>query len=396
LAVAVVVLHFIVTRDPATVAFPTARFAPDRPARARARALRLSDILLLVCRAGLLGAVGLAMAQPIPAPRRRSLARIVLVDQSGSVADPAAVRDSARAWLTPGDAALPFDSGAATGSISAALVAGLRRAFAWRDRADSLEMVVISAFAAGERDRATDSIRRRWPGRIRLVQVSGPRDSAAPPAVVLRTGADDPLQYALPPGGRVPDADVRLVRQTAEAADSVWAAAGDHALVLWPRTLPGPVRDTVGAVSAGDIAIVAPFARVAPAAMPGRVLARWLDGTPAAVETSRGQGCIRTITIPVPSTGDLVLDPRFQRLVSRLLGRCGDRPQPGTLDGAYLAGLEAGAGGGTRVAGAALGRPTVVRSPLSPWLLAAALALGVAELAIRRRRRARHPAEASA
>jgi len=403
LAGLVVALHLIATREPATVPLPTARFAPDRPVRARTRTMQLRDVLLLLCRAGLILAAGAALARPIPASSRQPLARIVVADNSSSVADAAAVRDSLRALLSPGDALIRFDSTAAlvargtdtlpgpptsrtTGSLSAALVVALRTAVSLRDAADSLELILVSAFGVEERDQATDSIRGLWPGAIRLVRVAGRRDSSAPRTPAFLGAAADPLRYALSPAPNPAEGDVRLVRATPTGADSTWAAGGPRTLVLWPAAQTEVGSDTVGAVSAGDFVVVAPFARDA-RRVPGvgRVAARWLDGTPAAVEVRHGDGCIRTVEIPVPSVGDLVLDPRFQGLASRLTEPCGTRPSFEPLDDAHLAAL-AGTGRSARVPARAMGRARVLQSPLAPWLLAAALGLGLGELLLRRKR----------
>lgn len=390
LAALVAALHFIATREPATVPLPTARFAPDRPVRARARAFKLGDLLLMLCRAGLILLAGAALAQPILAGNRRPLARIVVADFSGSTASSGAVRDSARALMEAGDVLVPFDSGMAAGSLSAALVAALRTAAAVREDADSLAVVLVSPLGAEEADQATDSIRALWPGAIRLVRVAGRSDSAIPPGVQFVGGADDPLRYALPPSPGTADPGVRIVRGSVRAADSAWAGAGNRALVFWPAepAEPATAADTIGAVSAEDAVVVAPFARPAPGApSSGRIVARWLDGAPAAVETIHGAGCIRDVGIPVPSAGDLVLDPRFQDLVSRLTGRCGLPTRFAPLDPSRAAAL-AGADKAARVPSSAIGRPATIRSPLTPWLLAGALALGGIELLLRRRRRA--------
>ena len=401
-AALVVALHFIITREPATVPLPTARFAPDRPVRSRARALQFSELLLLLCRTGLVLGAGAALAQPVLTPRRRPLGRIVLADRSGSVASPAAVRDSVRTLLSPRDVLILFDSTAGlaphgddalagpgmpdrAGSLSAGLIVALRTAASLRDDADSLELVIVSAFAAEELDQATDSIRALWPGAIRLVRVPARLDTIPEPEVALVGEADDPLRDALAPSQGTREAGVRIVRRPATSADSAWAGAGERVLVLWPAAEPGPGTDTIGAVIADRIVVVAPFVRARRATpVTGRVVARWLDGAPAAVEVSHGAGCIRTVDIPVPSTGDLVLDPRFQRLASRLAGPCGTRMRVTTLDPSRLARLSRSESG-ARVASAALAGPRRVRTPLAPWLLGAALLLGLGDVALRRR-----------
>jgi hypothetical protein len=180
----VLALHFIVTRAPDTVPLPTARFAPDRPVLARARALKFTDLLLLLCRVGLMLAAGAALAQPIPAGDRPSLARIVIADRSGSVAQAA---ESVTAWQwcsVPAMCWVPFDSAAPSGSISAALIAGLRTAVAIRDRADSLEMVLVSRSDPRSRTAPPTPFGRSGPARIRLVRVAARVDTSGPPGVV--------------------------------------------------------------------------------------------------------------------------------------------------------------------------------------------------------------------
>src|SRR5665213_2696141 len=45
---AVVALHILASKNPKVTALPTTRFIPDVPLRATARALRLSDVLLML------------------------------------------------------------------------------------------------------------------------------------------------------------------------------------------------------------------------------------------------------------------------------------------------------------------------------------------------------------
>lgn len=404
IAALVVALHFISTREPATVPLPTARFAPNRSVRARSRAFRPSDLLLLLCRVGLILCAGAALAKPIPTPSRRALARIVVVDRSRAVASTAESTDSARGFLADGDVLVLFDSAArradpdslaslrrldARGSVSAALVAVLRAAVSLRDQADSLELVIVSPLLAEEVDHATDSIRALWPGSIRLARVAGRRDASAAPVVRLEGRAEDPMRWALPPMTGAGNPTVRIVRGASRPDDSAWVSSGPRTLVLWPET-PGSNgvggHDSIGAVVADEIVVVAPFERGVPQPTPpgSRVVARWLDGAPAATEAAHHSGCIRSISIPVPSVGDLVLDPRFQRLAAYLTSPCDRPPVSQPLDSIRLAALIGSPGG--RVAGPSLPRPVVIDSPITPWLLGAALVLGLGELVLRRRR----------
>jgi hypothetical protein len=426
---AVVAIHFIVTREPRIVPLPTARFAPERPVKARSRTLQLQDLLLLLLRVLLILAVGAALARPVLRPARRALARIVVVDRSRAVASGAEVADSALALFSSGDAVLLFDSAATvlrageldslaalepsshTGRISTALVAALRTATEIRERADSFEIAIISPFAAEEIDYATDSVRALWPGRVRLVQVAARVDSAWNPVIAMDAPATDPLHLALPPRIRSGsgETNVRIVRGAATASDSSWVREGARVLLHWPASIANAhgagalpqvwnargAVDTVGAVSAGTVVVAAPLERQvvyrpdtvsmsADGRPPSRVVARWVDGEPAAVEEAHGSGCIRTVTVDVPARGDLVLQPRFGRLVAELAAPCGGAAALQPLDGPRLASL-AGPESLGLVSGDAIAQPEVIPSPLVKWLLALGLLLALGELALRRR-----------
>ena len=80
--------------------------------------------------------------------------------------------DSAAHDLRGDPRVLSFRSGTSIGvpsrgSLSAALAAAMRAASSLRGDADSVELVLISPFAAEEFDAATSAIRAAWPGRIR-------------------------------------------------------------------------------------------------------------------------------------------------------------------------------------------------------------------------------------
>jgi hypothetical protein len=417
LAALVVGLHFILTTDPKAAPLPTARFAPERPVREKSRALRFNDLLLLLVRVSLILVVGAALAGPVLHPRRRALARILVVDRSRSVASASEVADSARG-MQPGDMLVLFDSSVTVvreggrdslamlrrstrrGRLAPALIAALQLASEMHENADSLELTIISPLTGRELDAATDSVRALWPGAIRLVPVTAETDTVPQSTSMLSGAADDPLRLALP-AGRGPET-VRIVRATPGSADSAWAKMGGRVLIEWPRgtalarlTAPWVARaasDTVGAVSAGDVVVVAPFVRYAAlgpiatarADAGERVVARWVDGEPAAIERRLGTGCIRTVTLDVPALGDLVLQPRFERLVASLTEPCGGAQPSAPASRAQLAALR-GADGQGRAAGRAFAAPEAVRVPLAPWLLAAALALATSELVMRRR-----------
>ncbi len=396
LALLVVALHLLARRRPRPRPFPTARFVPDRPARAPAVARRPTDLVVMLLRALAVLLVAAAFARPALGPRDR-VARVVLVDYSRAVRSPAEARDSAAAAFRPGDPLLAFDSSArvvegrsrldttasfARGSLSTALIAASREAARLARGADSIELVLVSPLVEEQWDAATGDIRREWPGRIRLVRIAGAAEPAA--GVSLDVGDDDPVGAAVSLAGlRAEAAPVRLVRAGPSAADSAWVRAGG-ALVAWPRAAPaswpaGPA-DTVGAVTAGDAVVVAPFVRVA---LPptGRAAAHWVDGRPAATEVTAGGGCIRSVAVPIADAGDLALRESTRRLVRALVAPCGGVQRFAALPDSQMVQL---AGTGPLAATSALARVDA-RVPASPWLLVAALALLAIEQAARRR-----------
>jgi hypothetical protein len=418
-AATILALHFLSTRQPRTVPLPTARFAPNRVVRAETRAITLQDVLLMLLRAALVLAVGIALAKPVVQRSRRSRAQILLVDRSRAVAGNAGVSDSVRTYFAPGDAVVLFDSSARVlrdpsqdslraatpapgrGNLSAALVAALHAASTLRDEVDSVELVVISPFVREEFDEATDSIRALWPGRIRLVRVTANGGSNGEASIALDGRLDDPFRYALARAG-APPAPARVVRGTLGTADSAWAREAGHVLVAWPASAaqpPGarwsrrPVIDTAGAVIAGDAVVVAPFPRAWTLTVEGstrrmRVSARWVDGDAAAVEEPLGNGCVRSVAIEVPARGDLVLESRFAHFVAELVGPCGGR-----VDGAPAGAARTAALAG-EVPRAFVGRASIepassAPAPLARWFLLAGAALALAEMIVRRSRVAR-------
>ena len=395
-AAAIVALHFIVTRQPRAAILPTARFVPDTRATTVARARRPSDLLLMLLRVLLVLAAGAGLARPVLTPSRGAEARVVLVDVSRSARDSTAMRDSVRRIVRPQDAIVLFDSSARViaekvgdsigalrpsakrGNMSAALVAALRAASSLRDRADSLELVVVSPFAREEFDAATDSIRKLWPGRAKLVRVAGstPNATTLDGRLEIRTDAGDPLAV------------------TVGLARSAGAGSKATGFINWPAStrprfaVQRASRDTVGGVIAGDAVVVSTFVRQwsypLDSLRGAEVVARWVDGEPAAIEKPDSPGCIRSVTVPVSPVGDLVIRQDFVRFVTTLSRPCSATTSliPAAPD--VVASLEGKGGLAPREAFEPL---TDARSVLAPWLLALAMAAAIAELFVRRRGR---------
>ena len=404
-AAATVALHFIVTRQPRAGVLPTARFVPDMPATATARATRPSDLLLLLLRVLLVLAMGAGLAKPVLRPSRGESAKVILADVSRSVTNAAGLRDSVRSIYRDGDIVIAFDSSARTlggspldsldaispsraqGRLSAGLIAAMRAASVLRERADSLDLVVVSPFATDEIDAATDSIRGLWPGRARIVAAG--RAEAEPEAIAdrgisLRGVNDDPLAVAV---SRVTaGARVTIIRNGSIPADS-------GIVVSWPATarpiggIARPVADTVGGVTTGESLVVSAFERrwafSADSIRDAEVIARWIDGEPAAVEWARSSGCTRSVLVPVSSAGDLVIRDDFTRFLTALTGPCVSQTPFIAAGAPTLAMLQGSGGLASRDAFQARGD---AHSWLAPWLLGIALALAVAEIFARRRK----------
>lgn len=405
----VVALHFLVTRPPPLVALPTARFIPAASVIVTSFVRRPEHLLLLLLRVLALLLLGAAFARPVFTSGRRPVARIVLADRSRAVLAIGEVRDSLRALLGSGDRAFAFDStvrpinagafdslapGAAVGSLSAALVAARQAGSNLSLSADSIELVLISPLGAEEWDAAGPAIRQLWPGRIRLVRVSPRAGSGGTTAVSTAFGPGDPLaataRLAHPSS---PDGGIRVVRRAEPTAEETgWVEQGG-ALVLWPEAeaphgwLPAERVDTSGAVLAGREVVIFPFVRRwrgdSATLAASLVVARWADGAAAAIETPRGTGCLRTVTIPVSARGDYPIRPDVVRLFRSLTAPCAGHGPVTPLGNAELAALN---GTGALASRAALHPPEDPETPIVPWLLAAALVLILLELFVRRQR----------
>ena len=409
-AAGIVALHFIVTRQPRASVLPTARFVPDSPATAIVRDARPSALLLMLLRVLVVLAAGAALGKPVFKANRQAAGRIFLMDASRSTSSVAEAADSVRALFDDGDAVVVFDSAAhslgttprdslatlkrsdATGSLSAALIVGLRQGSALRDRVDSIELVVVSPFQAEEHDAATDSIRKLWPGRARLVHIPAAMPDSTPAAkrdITLESDVADPLAVAVSLTAKNNVHGSARILRTGDlsADDSTWMVSGHNVLVLWPTTerprlaTARTPADQSGGIIARDVRLLAAFDRrwtfPADSLRDVRIIARWADGEAAVVEKTTESGCFRSVAVPVPVVGDLVIRPEFVRLVEVVIAPCGDRGISAPLAAVTIALLEGSGGLASRDGFAAR---EDVSSPLATWLLALALFSSLGEL----------------
>jgi hypothetical protein len=397
---AIILLHFLARRRPRPSVLPTARFVPDRPARWPSRAPRPTDWLLLALRVLAIVAIVGAFARPIRKPERTVTARVVLLDRSRAVADLVAARDSALAVLRERDVLVVFDTTArvisgdvldstarltpsdAPPSLSLALITAERVASLMRDRADSIELVIISPFAAEAWDRATSLIRARWAGRATLVFGPLSGGDSARRSIEVRAPPGDPVAAAAAPFATHGAARTRVVRTAPTSSDSGWVLESGHVLVHWPGTR-GPSQAMAEAVVAGGVVLAAPLVRRALGSTEaGHVLGRFSDGTPAILERAHGDGCIRDVGFDLPAQGDAALRESTRRLVHMLGEACVANHARVVVDAARLDSLR---GRGPLLATSALARPSQQRSPVTAWLLVAAAVLLMVEVGVRRR-----------
>ena len=139
---------------------------------------------------------------------------------------------------------------------------------------------------------------------------------------------------------------------------------------------------------AGEAGVVSTFDRqwsYPPDSLHGaEVIARWVDGEPAAIEKPDGTGCTRSVAVPVTPVGDFVIRKDFVRFVSSLSRPCARTTSLIPADPAVVEKLEGKGGLAPRAAFQPLAD---ARSDLAPWLFALAIAAAVAELFLRHRAR---------
>jgi hypothetical protein len=122
---------------------------------------------------------------------------------------------------------------------------------------------------------------------------------------------------------------------------------------------------------------------------PGRVIARWSDGAPAATETALGTGCLRAVAVSVPAAGDLPLTPAFRHFLRVLLEPCqsagANAPASDRLVASVLPAIAATTADTEPAIASASVAPRAPRTDrLAAWLLALAVVAGVTEMFVRR------------
>ncbi len=420
-ALTITALHFLSVRQPRVLMLPTARFVPERDARAVARQAKPSDLPLLLLRVIALLAAGSALAGARCAARGASTSSLIVIDAS-SRADSVALLSRAMGAATidrvaeadppvvlwvPGVA---NDPGVA---IAAAIRESARLAQANPSLA-SLSLTVLMPEMVRSR-RGWDAWRDQWPAGIRVVRpaLAGANDSSASAGAAFgrvrvvsaaTTVGSDVVAAAFASRGAsdagMPATDVDdVVVHRDSIRDAANARTNARVTVRWPvGGVPAgwraaPPADSVGAVVAAGIALVAPWVRSAlPPALSDsvRAIAWWSDGVAAAVERTRGTSCVREVAITVAPTSDLLLSPAADGLLRALRAPCGgigvpapNEPSgaPGATADAATAAMQASA---TRFRALDVATRTTQPAWLATALLVVALVALLAEHLVRR------------
>ncbi|WP_309672786.1 BatA domain-containing protein [Gemmatimonas sp.] len=367
-ALTITALHFLSVRQPRVLLLPTARFVPERDARAVARHAKPSDVLLLLLRVIALLAAGSALAGARCDAQSARTSQLIVID--------AAWRADSVALLSRAMSAAAVDSVAAlelpvvlwvngvSNDPGVAIAAAIRES-ASQAHADpslaALSLTVVMPELVRSR-RGWDAWRNQWPARIRVVRPvhAGATDTGAMAGAAFgrvrvmsaaTTVGTDVVAAAYASRGvsalRTPGADVDDVVVRRETTDD---ATNARVTVLWPVSgVPAGWRaalpaDSVGALVATGVALVAPWVRTAlPPALSDsvRAIAWWSDGVAAAVERTRGTSCVREVAIAVAPASDLLLSPTADGVLRALRAPCGGIGVPAPKESAGTSGVAA-------------------------------------------------------
>jgi hypothetical protein len=297
------------------------------------------------------------------------------------------------AALSPTDAVIAYDSvaslsavGASVASVSrtASLSAALARLLRARDSlatgAERLRVVIASRFASATVDPATPSIRALLPDSVGVLSVQVPGESPiSRGAISVRAEGDDAIAAtAALLGDSVAAAGSIIERRDALTADDSAAARSGGMVIHWP-TVSMTGSPTLAALTVGRSTWVAPLARdTVSAVATGRAIGWWADGTPAVWTATHGTGCIVHVRAALPASGDQTLSLGAQAWLAALVTSCDRSETRVSAPPPWLAAPAA-----RRLL---LVSEETRTSRSAPWLLGAALALGVAEVLLRLRK----------
>ncbi len=419
-ALAITALHFLSVRQPRVLLLPTARFVPERDARAVARQAKPSDLPLLLLRVIALLSAGAALAGARCGASGTTVSSIVVIDATLR-ADSAALVARAVTVSAAGDVKtrVPTDVSPPTVlwvngvlndpgvAITAAIRESARQAQS-NPSLTSLSLAVVMPTSVRSRD-GWDAWREQWPASIYVLPLgsaSGTDTNVVVPQRPLMvrvvgvaaargmTNGSDVVEVAFASRGALAVRDAVLDSSDVEVQRvGTGAAVRDGIVVQWPLNgVPtgwtvAPATDSVGAVTAAGIALVAPWVRTAlPPTLSDsvRAIAWWSDGVAAAVERTRGTSCVREVALAVPTGGDLLLSPAADGVLRALRAPCGGRGVPAPREGASVSQPQRGGVAPNASAYASAGRfrdaATTSRTTRPAWLATALLLVAVLSL----------------
>ncbi len=388
----VVAAHLLSRQRPRALALATARFLPAGMLEATTLQTIPIDRWWMLLRLCIVTLLALGVAQPVVTGTKVPARTVLLLDQTL----PREAQRAALAALMPTDVVIPYDTTAvlltapaatpvvaASASLSAALSRVLRARDSLVQRSSTMRIAVASRFGPGSIDPATPIIRALVPDSIVVLPVTvAPVAPLARGPIAVRAIGDDPIAAtAHLLGDSVAPLGAVVQRGVSLTAEDSLAARNGATVVWWPASASSsaPILQAITVGSRTWIAALERDSRRA-AAISGRAVGWWADGSPAVRMQSLGRGCVLSLGVSLPAAGDQTLSLGAQAWLAALITAC-DRDGSGVAAApAWLSAPPRGA----RVAAVA----TSMSSGAAPWLVAAAFLLALTELILRRRQAA--------
>jgi hypothetical protein len=388
----VVAAHLLSRQRPRALALATARFLPSGMLEATTLQKVPIDRWWMLLRLCIVALLALGVAQPVITGTKVPERTVLLLDRTL----PEDAQRAALSALTPTDVVIPFDtmgvllaSPAVTPAVSssASLSAALSRVLRARDslaqRSTTMHVSVASRFAPGSIDPSTPIVRALIPDSIEVLPVTvapiAPRERSP---IVVRAIGDDPIAAtAQLLGGAVATRGAVVQRGGALTSEDSLAAQNGATVVWWPASVTSRTP-ILQAITVGSRTWIAALERDSSraAGMIGQAIGWWADGSPAVRMQPLGRGCVLSLGVSLPASGDQTLSLAAQAWLAALITSC-DRDESGVA--AAPAWLSAPPRSVSNTAAEAS-----LTSAAAPWLVAAALCLALTELLLRRRRTA--------
>lgn len=387
----VVAAHMLSRQRPRAVALATTRFLPSGMLEATTVQTVPIDRWWMLLRLLIIALLALGVAQPVLTGTKVPMRTVLLLDQ----ALPVQAQRSAVAALAPTDVVIGFDT---VSTLRAApeftpavagrsrLNAALGRLVRVRDslaaRSTGLRITIASHFDRTMLDPASAEIRALIPDSIVVMPVTVEPDSGiVRGAITVHADVNDPIAAtAQLLGDSVAPSGALVQRGPALTGEDSLAARNGATVVWWPAgTVSG--KPALQAITVGATTWIAPFGRDSiMAAGTGEAVGWWAAGEPAVWRTNVGRGCVLSVHAAVPVVGDQTLSLTAQAWLASLLTTCDRNVRGVPVIPRWLEPPPA-----TR---AAVVSQASLTSSAAPWLVGAALALALLELALRPGRKA--------